>query len=204
IRDLKWPQNNQQHSLRLAVPSADSPQANVSFEDAIFGAQSFNINRDLGDMVIRRADGVFSYQLAVVVDDVLSGVNDIVRGRDLLRSAALQIWIGELLEKSGFFAANGVHYVRPQFAHLPLIDNAQGERLAKSKHSLDVGALRESGWSAERMIGYCMYLLGYKNPEQNQPVDMSANDALALFENFDTPWDSVRANLADKSVPFLD
>ena len=54
------------------------------------------------------------------------------------------------------------------------------------------------------MIGYCMYLLGYRNPDQNQPVDMSANDALALFENFDTPWDSVRANLADKSVPFLD
>ncbi|EPI48379.1 hypothetical protein HMPREF1581_00662, partial [Gardnerella vaginalis JCP8108] len=117
---------------------------------------------------------------------------------------ALQIWIGELLEKSGFFAAHGVHYVRPQFAHLPLIDNAQGERLAKSKHSLDVGALRESGWSAERMIGYCMYLLGYKNPEQTHPVDMSANDALALFENDETPWDSVRANLADKSVPFLD
>lgn len=197
-------QNNQQHSLRLAVPPADLSQANIDFEDAIFGAQSFNINRDLGDMVIRRADGVFSYQLAVVVDDVLSGVNDIVRGRDLLRSTALQIWIGELLEKSGFFAAHGTHYVRPQFAHLPLIDNAQGERLAKSKHSLDVGALRESGWSAERMIGYCMYLLGYKNPGQKQPVDMSAADALALFKSLDTPWDSVRANLADKSVPFLD
>ncbi|MFP1691782.1 glutamyl-Q tRNA(Asp) synthetase [Gardnerella vaginalis] len=197
-------QNNQQHSLRLAVPSADSREANIDFEDAIFGAQSFNIDRDLGDMVIRRADGVFSYQLAVVVDDVFSGVNDIVRGRDLLRSAALQIWIGELLEKSGFFAAHGVHYVQPKFAHLPLIDNAQGERLAKSKHSLDVGALREAGWSAERMIGYCMYLLGYKNPEQTRPVDMSAADALALFESDETPWDSVRANLADKSVPFLD
>ena len=127
-----------------------------------------------------------------------------MRGRDLLRSAALQIWIGELLEKSGFFAAHGVHYVQPRFAHLPLIDNAQGERLAKSKHSLDVGALRESGWSAERMIGYCMYLLGYKKPGQNQPVDMSADDALALFKSLDTPWGSVRANLADKSVPFLD
>ena len=107
-------------------------------------------------------------------------------------------------DRSGFFAAYGVHYVRPQFAHLPLIDNAQGERLAKSKHSLDVGALRESGWSAERMIGYCMYLLGYKKPGQNQPVDMSADDALALFKSLDTPWGSVRANLADKSVPFLD
>lgn len=197
-------QNNQQHSLRLAAPQADSSQANIDFEDAIFGSQSFNIARDLGDMVIRRADGVFSYQLAVVVDDVLSGVNDIVRGRDLLRSAALQIWIGELLEKSGFFAAHGMHYVRPQFAHLPLIDNAQGERLAKSKHSLDVGALRESGWSAERMIGYCMYLLGYKNSRQNQPVDMSASDALALFKSEKTPWYSVRANLDDKYVPFLD
>lgn len=196
-------QDNQQHSLRLAAAPAELPEANVSFEDAIFGNQTFNINRDLGDMVIRRADGVFSYQLAVVVDDVLSGVNDIVRGRDLLRSATLQIWIGQLLEKSGFFAAHGAHYAQPKFAHLPLIDNAQGERLAKSKHSLDVGALREAGWSAERMIGYCMYLLGYKEAGQKSLVDMSANEALALFSSEKNPWNCVRKNLCDKSVPFL-
>ncbi|CQB90248.1 Uncharacterised protein [Chlamydia trachomatis] len=49
-----------------------------------------------------------------------------------------------------------------------------------------------------------MYLLGYKNPEQTRPADMSAADALALFKSDETPWNSVRANLADKSVPFLD
>lgn len=189
-----------QHCLRLMMPSGD--EGCVRFDDAVFGKQCYQLDRDLGDMVLRRADGLFSYQLAVVVDDALMGVNDIVRGRDLLRSTALQIWIGELLEKSGFFAAHEAKYQRPHYAHLPLIDNAQGERLAKRKHSLDMSALRADGWSPERLIGYCMWLLGYREAGQQVPIAMSAEDALKIFRS--ESWTPVRANLADRSVPFLE
>lgn len=183
-----------QHSLRLAAPQG--VEGCVIFNDRVFGKQTFELDRDLGDMVLRRADGLFSYQLAVVVDDVLSGVNDIVRGRDLLRSTALQKWIAHLLQESGFFAQYGASYDDSvQYAHLPLIDDAQGERLAKRKHSLDVGALRESGWTAERMIGYCMWLLGLRIEGEESPIPLSAREALQYFS-----WDLIRSDLADRKV----
>ena len=96
--------------------------------------------------MIRRADGLFGYQLVVVVDDLDMGVDDIVRGRDLLRSTALQMWIRQCLLAGGFEPECGntekASRRAPQYAHLPLIDNAAGRRLAKRERSLDMGALR--------------------------------------------------------------
>lgn len=76
----------------------------VTFQDRVFGPQRFVLSRDVGDAVVLRSDGLFSYQLAVVVDDLLMGVDDIVRGRDLLPSTALQMWIRRLLLDRGFGA----------------------------------------------------------------------------------------------------
>lgn len=96
--------------------------------------------------MIRRADGLFGYQLVVVVDDLDMGVDDIVRGRDLLRSTALQMWIRQCLLAGGFEPECGNTEKplaeHPEYAHLPLIDNAAGRRLAKRERSLDMGALR--------------------------------------------------------------
>ena len=116
------------------MPVAGDARAAVTVHDRVFGNCRFDLPRDLGDTVVRRADGLFAYQLVVTVDDLLMGVDDIVRGRDLLRSAALQLYIRERLLDAGFGDSSdgGVAAAHRdiRFAHLPLIDNAAGRRLA--------------------------------------------------------------------------
>ena len=129
------------HSWRFAVPPAGTPQSQILFDDRVFGAQNFDLGAELGDVVLRRSDGLFSYQLVVTVDDLLMGVTDIVRGRDLLRSTALQIAVREQLLALGVGGADSPAAV-PEYAHLPLLDNAAGVRLAKRTRSLDLGVLR--------------------------------------------------------------
>ena len=171
------------HSLRTAMPASNST---IAFADRVFGHQEFNVTREIGDSVVRRADGLFSYQLVVVVDDLAMGVDDIVRGRDLLRSNALQIWIRQALTGSTDYS----------YAHLPLIDNASGQRLAKREKSLDMGILRKHGATPERIIGYCAWLLGLQgDPHSTHPQPMSAQEALTEFS-----WTKVRTDTADRSL----
>ena len=171
------------HSLRIAMPASNST---IAFEDRVFGHQEFNVTREIGDSVVRRADGLFSYQLVCVVDDLAMGVDDIVRGRDLLRSNALQIWIRQALTGSTDYS----------YAHLPLIDNASGQRLAKREKSLDMGILRKHGATPERIIGYCAWLLGLQgDPHSTHPQPMSAQEALTEFS-----WTKVRTDTADRSL----
>lgn len=171
------------HSLRIAMPASNST---IAFEDRVFGHQEFNVTREIGDSVVRRADGLFSYQLVVVVDDLAMGVDDIVRGRDLLRSNALQIWIRQALTGSTDYS----------YAHLPLIDNASGQRLAKREKSLDMGILRKHGVAPERVIGYCAWLLGLQgDPHSTHPQPMSVQEALTEFS-----WAKVRTDTADRSL----
>jgi glutamyl-Q tRNA(Asp) synthetase len=92
----------------------------VSFEDRRLGAQRQNVEREVGDFVLKRADGLFAYQLAVVVDDAAQGITDVVRGEDLLDSTARQI----LLQR-----ALGV--ATPMYLHLPLVVNELGQKLSK-------------------------------------------------------------------------
>ena len=171
------------HSLRIAMPASNST---IAFEDRVFGHQEFNVTHEIGDSVVRRADGLFSYQLVVVVDDLAMGVDDIVRGRDLLRSNALQIWIRQALTGSTDYS----------YAHLPLIDNASGQRLAKREKSLDMGILRKHGVTPERVIGYCAWLLGLQgDPHSTHPQPMSVQEALTEFS-----WAKVGTDTADRSL----
>ena len=204
--------NGDRHSLRIAMPADTNPHATVQFDDAVFGHQEFNLAHDVGDTIVRRADGLFSYQLVVVVDDLDMGVDDIVRGRDLLRSNALQIAIRRALIKAGFrkaktqASAPSQHAPQsqytpynpenPRYAHLPLIDNAAGRRLAKRERSLDMGALRAHGVTAEQVVGYCAWLLGLQGDSAHtSPQPMSAVEALQEFD-----WGKVRADTADRSI----
>ena len=101
---------------RIALP----PNCPIEFEDLALGHQSQNLNKEVGDFVLRRSDGLFTYQLAVVVDDAEQGITHIVRGEDLLSNTARQIYLQEVLG-----------YQRPKYLHLPLVLDEHGEKLSK-------------------------------------------------------------------------
>ncbi len=124
------------------------PDRQITFTDRLFGKRSFNLAAECGDFILRRADWAWAYQLAVVVDDAMMGVTEVVRGSDLLLSAAQQIYLYGLL---GFPV--------PDFAHLPLICNGEGRRLSKRDASLAMDQLRKK-YSAAEIIGIVGYLAG--------------------------------------------
>jgi glutamyl-Q tRNA(Asp) synthetase len=95
-------------------------QARIEWRDRLLGAQAQNLARDVGDFVVRRADGLFAYQLAVVVDDALQGMTSVVRGADLLASTARQIYLQRMLG-----------YSTPSYLHVPIALNAAGLKLSK-------------------------------------------------------------------------
>lgn len=132
-------------ALRLKVPDRE-----IAFADGHYGPQRVNLSRHCGDFVIRRKDGAWAYQLAVVVDDAEMGITEVVRGSDLLLSSPQQIYLAELLG-----------YPLPSFIHLPLLCNAQGQRLSKRDKSLDMEALRAE-YTAEEIIGRLAFLTGLK------------------------------------------
>ena len=106
------------HSLRLRV--ADCSDSKMEFADRARGLIEQNVTAEVGDFVLRRADGCYAYQLAVVVDDAIQGVTDVVRGEDLLMNTPRQIYLQRVL---------GV--VTPRYLHVPLVLNAEGEKLSK-------------------------------------------------------------------------
>jgi glutamyl-Q tRNA(Asp) synthetase len=104
----------------LAAWRLKTPPITLGFKDRILGWQQHALAADIGDFVIKRADGLFSYQLAVVVDDALQSVTQVVRGADLLQSTTRQIQLQKYLG-----------YLTPEYAHIPLVLNAQGQKLSK-------------------------------------------------------------------------
>lgn len=118
-------------SWRLRVPDGEA----LRFADAGFGAQSFTAGEDFGDFVLWRKDGVPSYELAVVVDDIAMGITEVVRGADLLRSTARQLLLYHALEAT-----------IPAFCHCPLVlDPQSGDRLAKRSAALSLRTLLDQG-----------------------------------------------------------
>jgi glutamyl-tRNA synthetase len=111
-----------------------APAGAIAFHDRVAGLRAFDVEADVGDFVVARADGVPAYQLAVVVDDAAMGVTDVVRGADLLPSTARQLLL---------YRALGL--APPRFAHVPLVVGEDGARLAKRHGALSLGELRERG-----------------------------------------------------------
>ena len=129
-------------AVRIAVPDR-----NIIFNDRNYGSQSVNLARHCGDFILRRADGAWAYQLAVVVDDALMGINEVVRGDDLLLSSAQQIYLYQLLG-----------WQPPQYAHIPLVTNSEGRRLSKRDRDQSMEALRITLTPAE-VLGRAAALL---------------------------------------------
>ena len=154
------PRPDRQAATRLTVPDRL-----ITFQDGHYGQQSVNLAREVGDFIIRRKDGAWAYQLAVVIDDALMGVTEVVRGRDLLLSSPQQTYIAQLL---GFPS--------PSFTHLPLLCNAAGQRLSKRDSSLDMASLRQHHTPAE-IIGRLAYMAGV----QSEPASATPTDLVASF-----------------------
>lgn len=172
IRDFKLRMENGElreqrpvRSIRLKVPDED-----VTFVDGHYGEHTVNLASQCGDFILRRADGAWAYQLAVVVDDALMGITEVVRGRDLLLSVPQQIHLFNIL---GFEA--------PRYAHLPLLCNEAGQRLSKRDNSLDMGCLRER-YSAEEIIGRLAYYAG----QIDKPEPITTKELVGVFS-----WDKV-------------
>lgn len=169
------------HSLRLAMPRVGAPDEVQSFVDAVYGRQSWDLPRDIGDVVIRRSDRLFAYQLVVTIDDLEQGVTQIVRGRDLLRSTAVQMWIRRCLLAVGEGDRFAQQHDRPvvtdpldptavptpqapEYLHIPLILGTDGRRLAKRDGALEVATLRRQGVPPDAVIGYLAAVLGLVPP----------------------------------------
>lgn len=146
-----------------------SPALSVTVEDGHYGVFTRELARDDGDCILRRADGVYAYQLAVSVDDSLMGVTRVVRGRDLLASAPRQKWLIETLGGTA-----------PEYCHAPLLVAERG-KLSKRLGSLSTQALRKET-SPEALTGRLAHLCGLIDREE--PI--SARELLPLFS-----WDKV-------------
>lgn len=143
-------------ALRLRMPDEE-----IVFTDGVFGSCSLNLATECGDIILRRSDGIFAYQLAVVVDDGLMGINQVVRGRDLIDSTAVQIHLHKLL---GFEP--------PEYCHVPLLLAPDGKRLAKRERHLGMDALREK-FTPQELIGILAHFAGLlEKPEAVAPQEL--------------------------------
>ncbi|ENX31917.1 glutamyl-Q tRNA(Asp) synthetase [Acinetobacter colistiniresistens] len=125
----------------------------ICFEDRLQDLQCSNLQQDLGDFVLKRRDGIISYQLAVVVDDDLQGITHVVRGADLLDNTARQIWLGSLLG-----------YPSLSYMHLPLAMNEQGQKLSKQNLALALDIKQ-----APQLLQQAILALGQPAVELDQP-----------------------------------
>ncbi len=141
-----------------------SPDAAITVNDGHYGAFTQNPARELGDFIVRRADGVFAYQLAVSVDDMLMGVTRVVRGRDLLSSAPRQKWLIETLGGTA-----------PDYCHCPLLTGGAG-KLSKRLGSLSTQVLRQE-YRPEEVVGRLAHLCGLT--DSDAPV--AARDLIPGF-----------------------
>ncbi len=165
-RNLQEAPSGRKPAWRVQVP-----QGLWTVEDLCQGTFTQDLSTDCGDFVVRRADGVYVYQLAVVVDDGEAGVTEVVRGTDLLGSAPRQMYLQRLF---GFR--------QPQYGHVPMLLAPDGRRLSKRDRDLDLGVLR-SRMTPEALIGSLAWSAGLA--ETNAPI--SAKELAAEFS-----WEKLR------------
>ncbi|MEF3302034.1 tRNA glutamyl-Q(34) synthetase GluQRS [Paenibacillus sp. GYB003] len=157
-------------SLRFAMPDRA-----IAFDDMAAGRQNAPAGTG-GDFVVKRADGIYGYQLAVVADDAAMGITDVVRGADLLDSTPRQIALYEAL---------GLPV--PRFGHVPLLLGPDGRRLAKRDDAIMVASMRAAGVQPEKVVGWLAYWSGLIA----QPEPVSAWELVPGFDIAKVPPEPV-------------
>lgn len=168
------PQGRAARAVRFRVP-----EGIVAFEDRLRGRIEEDVARAVGDFVVKRADGPFAYQLAVVVDDGAQGVAEVVRGGDLLSSTARQIALQRALGLP-----------TPSYAHLPLVLGPDGKKLGKRDGALPLETLEER--RVRETLALALALLGQASVEGGPPEMLAA--AARSFDPGRIPTDPVRIN----------
>ena len=158
-------------ALRIAVPDME-----IYFTDLLQGEYRENLARDCCDFILRRSDGVYAYQLAVVVDDALMGITEVTRGSDLLGSTPRQIWLQSLLGCP-----------TPAYCHVPLLCAPDGRRLSKRESDLTLQALRDKGVSPEEIVGRLAWAAGLID----RPEPIAARELIPLFEVHKLPKNDI-------------
>ena len=154
-RDLTQAQRNAMN--RMPAWRVKVPDRLWTLEDKVQGHFALNLAKECGDMVMRRADGVYVYQLAVTVDDGEAGVTEVVRGMDLLSSAPRQMYLQELF---GF--------PHPEYGHVPMLLAPDGRRLSKRDADLDLGIIRKV-MTPEQLIGSLAFTSGLI--DRHEPIN---------------------------------
>ena len=155
------------------------PQREIRFTDLLQGPWREDLSLDCGDFILRRSDGVYAYQLAVVVDDGAMGVTQVVRGSDLLSSTPRQLWLQEQL---------GLPH--PQYGHVPLLLSPDGRRLAKRDRDLELGILQQR-LSAPQLVGR----LAHAARLIPEPAPITPQQLLPLFSWEKLPREDFCMNL---------
>ena len=159
------------------------PDGEWVVHDRVQGLYRENLATDCGDFVVRRADGVFVYQLAVTVDDGEAGVTEVVRGMDLLSSAPRQMYLQKLF---GFS--------HPEYGHVPLLMAPDGRRLSKRDKDMDLGYL-QAHLKPEQLLG----ILAFESGLIDKPVAVSAAELAGEFS-----WEKLKkADICLNIAPFL-
>lgn len=161
-RNLTPAEQTERAKTRKPAMRVKVPDERISFTDHIMGAYHQNLAQACGDFILRRSDGVFAYQLAVVVDDALMGVTQVVRGADLLSSTPRQLW---LYRELGLPA--------PEFYHMPLLLAVDGRRLSKRDGDESLEHL-QARYTPEQIIGRLAYACGLQNaPDPRTPAELA-------------------------------
>lgn len=148
-------------------------QSAIEFSDTRCGRFSINLRSELGDFIVKRSDGLFAYQLAVVVDDAMQGVTEVVRGEDLLDNTSRQIHLQRLLG-----------YPQPEYLHLPLVCHSDGQKLSKQTFAAPLDNTK-----AATNLGQALCYLGLIPPSdmQHAPVSELLDWAVASFSTSALP-----------------
>jgi glutamyl-tRNA synthetase len=165
-------------ALRVRVNECE-----INFIDHCAGECREKLCRSCGDFVIKRADGLFSYQLATAVDDIAQGITDVVRGADLIDSTARQLYLMQRLKPE---------LSKPRYWHVPLMHDDQGERMAKRCGSMSAASWRSDGSSCEVLIGKLAASIGllpepYSISAQELLVELTIETFQNAIQNYNAP-----------------
>ena len=161
-------------SLRLSIDSCD-----IEFTDRWQGVQRIHLEGELDDYVLRRGDGMYAYNLAVVLDDIAMGITEVIRGDDLLDTTGQQIYLYKTLQQ----CLHSKNIKVPSYGHAPLLIDSEGHRLSKRQKSITIRELRDNQWSANRILGELAIAGGLVKANTLHNREISISDLIEIDLN---------------------